>query len=257
MRILTLLLLATGVLLIAGAVVFLIRSRRPAGDPPSTALPRFVHIGALIGAAVSAAIGLVTLLTIALGAPVTMTIPVRGFLPVISPELSDVSGPAATITGGPGFTEGSFTIEGLDPAARLWLAAGTLVHTAVIVTVLLLIARLARQASEPSPFARSTSTMLGRGGAVLAIGGLVWQICFAVAGVLASSQALFVTGFTIDDPSVLDRNEMLGLDPSGLPSPGGELTIDFWPVGIGLVLIVLAVLLRHGERLQRDTAGLV
>lgn len=257
MSALVFLLIATGIALVAGAIAYVVRARRPAGSAPSTVLPRVVSVGALIGAAGSAAIGLIALITIAVGAPITMTVPVRSFLPMISPELRDVVGPEATITGGPGFTEGQFTIEGLDPAARIWLAAGTLINTAVIVTIMLLIARLARQATEPQPFARSTSTLLGRSGAVLAVGGILWQICFAVAGLLAANQALFVTGFTTDDTAVLDRNEALGLEPSGLPSGGGDITIDFWPVGIGLVLIVLAVLMRHAERLQHDTKGLV
>ncbi len=257
MSILLLLLVTVGVLLILGAIALVLRVSAPGGIASSGALPRIVRVGALIGAIGTAVIGAVALGTIAVGGAITMTVPVRGFLPMISPELSDVSGPAASIVGGPGFTEGTFTIEGLDPAARIWLAAGTLVNTAVIVTILLLIARLARQAGEDAPFARSTSTLLGRGGAVLAIGGMIWQICFAVAGLLASNQALFVTGYAIDDPTVLDRNEQLGLDPSGLPSAGGDITIDFWPVGIGLVLIVLAVLMRHAERLQHDTKGLV
>ena len=216
-----------------------------------------MRVGALIGAVATAVIGVISLTTLAIGGPATVTVPVRGFLPMIAPELRDVMGPEATITGGPGFTQGTFTIEGLDAAARLWLAGGTLLHTAVIVTLLLLIARLARQAGEAAPFARATSTLLARGGVVLAIGGLAWQICFAVGGLLASHQALFVTGFTTDDTEVLQRNELLGLDQTGLPSTGGDITIDFWPVGIGLVLVVLAVLLRHGERLQHDTKGLI
>lgn len=250
----TLIVAALLLIAIVAVIVVALRARRGGG---SGAVPRLVRIGALIGAVVTGLIGLVAVVTVVSGGPVTMTVPVQGFLPMLSPGISDVDGPSATITGGPGFTEGDFAIEGLDPAARAWLVAGTLVHTAVIVTILLLIARLAGQAQDETPFARSTSTLLGRGGALLAIGGIVWQICFAIAGLLASHQALFVQGFAIDDAGVLDRNERLGLEPSGLPSPGGEITIDFWPVGVGLVLVVLAVLLRQAERLQRDTAGLV
>ena len=249
--------IGAALVLLVGAIAYTARVSRPGGRAPSSTVPRLVRIGALIGAVVTVVLGLVTLVTLAIGGPVTVTMPVRGFLPMISPELREVSGPEATITGGPGFTEGTFTVEGLDLAARLWLAGGTLVNTVVTVTILLLITRLARQALEAAPFAQSTSALLVRGGAVLAIGGLVWQLCFAVGGLLASNQALFVTGFSTDDPDVLERNELLGLDPSGLPSAGGDITIDFWPVGIGLVLIVLGALLRHGERLQRDTEGLV
>ena len=256
MGLLLLLVITVIVLLAIGTLTYTARMGTP-GGAPSRAVPRLVQLGALIGAVVTAVIGLIALVTIAAAGPITMTMPVQGFLPMIAPELREVSGPDATIIGGSGFTEGNFTIEGLDPAARLWLAAGTLVNTADIVTILLLIARLARQASEEAPFARSTSALLARGGAVLAIGGLIWQICFAVAGLLASNQALFVSGYAVDDEAVLIRNELLGLDPSGLPSPGGDVTIDLWPIGIGLVLIVLAVLMRHAERLQRDTAGLV
>lgn len=248
--------LAASVLLVVVAITYVNRAPS-AGTARSGAIPGFVNVGALVGALVTAIIGLIALGTIAVGGAITMTVPVQGFLPKISPELTDVTGPAATITGGSGFTQGAFTIEGLDPAARVWLAAGTLVQTAVIVTILLLIARLARQATEEAPFARSTSLLLSRGGGVLAIGGIVWQICFGVAGLLASNQALFVAGFATEDPAVPQRNELLGLDPSGLPMAGGEITIDFWPIGLGLVLITLAVLIRHAERLHSDTKGLV
>ena len=53
--------------------------------------------------------------------------------------------------------------------------------------------------------------------------------------------------------------EDLGLeDPSVLlPQPRLALTIEFWPIFTGMALAAVAAAFRHGERLQRDTAGLV
>ena len=64
-------------------------------------------------------------------------------------------------------------VSGLDAAARAWLAVGHAVTGTLIVTILVLIARLAQQAMQEEPFTQSISHLMARAGAVLAIGTVV------------------------------------------------------------------------------------
>ena len=43
----------------------------------------------------------------------------------------------------------------------------------------------------------------------------------------------------------------------GVDNIAPSWSLDLWPIGVGIVLIVVAGLIRSGERLQRDTKGLV
>lgn len=182
--------------------------------------------------------------------------PVRPFMPSVSPGVFDLQGPSADIVGGPGFRTGDFDVEGLDAVARAWLAAGHLANGIAVVLVLMLVASLAGRAMRSEPFARPLSGLLARTGVVLGVGGVVWQVCFIVAGNLAAAQLFGVRGFAMDE-DLADRNTDLGLDASGLPAPSVEGTLEFWPIGVGLALVALAILFRSGERLQRETRGLV
>ncbi|MGY6497524.1 MAG: hypothetical protein ACXIUP_04785 [Microcella sp.] len=244
---------------LVGLVLYLLGTRRrtAAGDP--SRIPGVVAVIALISAAVTAITTVTGAIAAAVGEQVTLTVPVRPFTLEPLPQIISIDGPTAEAIGGPGFTEGTFVVEGLDVTARLWLVSGMLVNGIVLVLLLMAVFVVARRARLSDPFSQPLSPVLGTTGTLLGVGSVIWQICFLVAGNLAAAQLFGVRGLTAVglDEGQRERLRAQGLDSSGFPMPGSEGTIEFWPIGVGLALIALAAVFRSGERLQRDTEGLV
>jgi len=229
-----LVMLAFVVLLIAG-----IGSQRTPSAPGRPLLPRLVAGGAIVGIVLSAVGGILALIVAFAGDRVTLTVPVTSTVELTPDELRD-SG-ARVVGGATSQADTVLTVTGLDVTTRAFVAVEQLITAAVIITVLLMIVRLARQSIAPEPFTPRLSRSLTVGGATLAIGMTAAQ----VAGLLAATRAheqLFA-------PSAGAVEGAVYVPPTW--------SFDLWPVGVGLVVIVVAGLLRSGERLQRDTQGLV
>lgn len=254
-RVLTLLF----VVAIMALSIYLLAPRRRRASGERSRVPGVVAVFALISAAVTTVTTIVTAVIATFGEQVTMTVPVQPFTLEPLPQITSLDGPTARALPSPGFTEGTFVIEGLDLATRLWLVAGTLVNGAVFVLLLMAVFVMARRARLSDPFSQPLSPVLGSTGALLGIGSVIWQVCFVVAGNLAAAQVFGFSGLTAMglDERELDRLRDIGLSEAGLPQPGSVGTIEFWPIGVGLALIALAAVFRSGERLQRDTEGLV
>ena len=104
---------------------------------------------------------------------------------------------------------------------------------------LLLIAGVSRRA--PGREAHPLLPRLVAGGATLAVGATLAQALGNGAGARAHEQLFFLRPGSID----------------GVDNIAPSWSLDLWPIGVGIVLIVVAGLIRSGERLQRDTKGLV
>ena len=222
------------VLLIAG-----IGSQRTPGTPGRPLLPRVVAGGAVVGIVLSAVGGILAVVVAFASDRVTLTVPVTSTIELTPDELRDSA--ARVVGGATSQTDTVLTATGLDVTTRAFVAVEQLITTAVIVTVLVVIARLARRSIAPEPFAPRLSRSLVVGGATLAIGMTAAQVASLVAATRAHEQ-LFATS-----PGALD--DAVYVPPTW--------TFELWPIGVGLVVIVLAGLIRSGERLQRDTKGLV
>ncbi|WAB84288.1 hypothetical protein OVN20_01550 [Microcella daejeonensis] len=252
-------LVAGAIIVIAAVLVAVALRRRARADdaPPSVGPLRFAF-GTTVVLTLFAVVGtLGSVIEAVFGERVTVTVPVQRFQPLLDAGIASIDGiDAEAALGSPGFTEGVFLVSGLDAAARAWLAVGHLATGALVVTILVLIARLAQQAMQEEPFTQPISHLMARAGAVLAIGTVIGQISLGIGGSLASSQLFDSTGWTgVEiDTSAYER---LGLSASGLPESTFAFEVEFWPIGVGLALIVVAGIMRRGERLQRDTAGLV
>jgi hypothetical protein len=241
--------IAFAVLLVGAVVAAALRSRRNGGDPAT--LLRFTR-GAGVAYAMLAVVGTLIAVIQALSQDsVPVTIPVRQFWPEVLPGIEILDGPTATITSG-GFERAEVEIAGLDTTARVLLAAGHLVQGATITLIAIVIVILCTRVLDGSPFRPMLSRAMTVAAAAVAIGGSVWQVCFQIAGSVASSQALTVSAWATDTAVAGDP----GTDV-GWPQPAIGLTFEFWPLLAGLVLAVLAVAFRHGERLQHDMEGLV
>lgn len=238
-------------------VVAFVRHRTRAADAPPSVGPLRFAFGATIVLTLLAVVGtLISVIEAVLGERVTVTVPVQRFQPLADPAVTEIGVSAEAALGSPGFTEGVFLVSGLDGAARAWLAVGHAVSGALVIVILVLIARLIRQAMEPEPFREPISSLMARSGAVLAIGTVIGQIALGVGGSLASAQ-LFQPTSWVAEGTVSSTYERSGLSSIGLPESTFAFDVEFWPIGVGLALIVVAGIMRRGERLQRDTAGLV
>ncbi|WP_405215991.1 hypothetical protein [Agrococcus sp. Ld7] len=240
--------IAIGLLSIAGIAAL---TRRGADERRDAAALPVIMIGATAYAAL-AAIGTLwsTIATLA-ASQVQVALPVRTFWPSPLPGVTDISGPTASVVSG-GFSVAAVEVTGLDLTARAFLAGGIIVQGATLVVIGIVVALLCRRLLTDAPFAASLTRSLRLAAGTLALGGIVWQALTAIGSTLAANQVLRIDSwaFTGDVPAG-------GVADTGLPEPSLAFTIEFWPILIALALVAVAAAFRTGERMQRETAGLV
>lgn len=238
--------LALAVLLTA--IIVLVR--KGSGQRDDTATLTAVRVGSLVYGVVvvvATAVAVVGQLT---SDVVEVALPTETYWPWVPEgvELHRVEG--AAIVGG-GFTEALVSLEGLSTGARALLALGALAQGLTQLAVTAAVYLLAKRLLAGEPFQPVLSRLVMVAAAALVVGGLLWQVCFDVAGSMAAREALAIEGWGypdalgIEDPTVLQ------------PQPALRVTIDFWPIFIGMALAAVAAAFRRGERLQQDTMGLV
>lgn len=223
------------VMLIAGAG----RSKHDSEERPL--LPRIVAAGAMVGIVLVAA----STIVIAVGAIVSDTVTLN--VPLIAmfelPNADQHTGSTTIMSGTTADITTTVTVSGASASARTWLIGAHIVNAGVAITVLAVIAQFARQTAQPQPFTTSLRRALVTAGAALAVGLTASQILFGIAGSLVRGDI-----YAIHPPEGVDATTTFAL-------VGLELSL--LPVGVGLTVIVAASLIRSGERLQRDTEGLV
>jgi hypothetical protein len=133
------------------------------------------------------------------------------------------------------FPSATVVVSGLPGAIRAAVIVAAVATTLTEVTLCLTIALLAWRMLRRRPFRRSLSLSVSLAGLILVIGGLLSQGATAIAG---SATALQLNG-------------------------GGE---GRWPIAgrfdptwivFGIVLVLVGLAFEYGERLQRETDGLV
>jgi hypothetical protein len=240
-----LLLLAVGVML-----VVILRVRTDGG--PGTGVVRTTRVLAVLYVAVSGVTTIIAVARTLLDESVSVLLSVETFWPTL-PAGVQVDGLRAEVTSG-GFSEALVDVAGLDAPTRMWLAASTLVQgaTAVIIGVVIIV--LCSSLLRQDPFRAALPRAINISAIAIMVGGFAWQICGSVGTSLASNLVLWSTSGSIQDTSITydDYYEIIGL-----PKEGVSFTLDFWPIGIGLVLFALAAAFRYGMKLQRDTDGLI
>ncbi|MBC7589994.1 MAG: hypothetical protein H7226_02975 [Salinibacterium sp.] len=144
-------------------------------------------------------------------------------------------GSASIVSGG--YDSASVVVSGLDSGtvalATIARVAGVLTQAAIAASVALLAWRLLRGRA----FRRSLSLIVAISGAMLLIGGLL----SGGLGLLAA----WMTADQLNGSSTVD---------GFWPIIG---TVDGTPLGIGVCLLLVGLAFEYGERLQRDTEGLV
>lgn len=130
-----------------------------------------------------------------------------------------------------------------DLGTQILQALGSIVTAippiAIGVFVVLLCERIIRRA----PFAAYLVRLSWTGAGIFFVAGFAGQLLSGLAGSRLAEIAFQL--MRAEDPTI------------GLPTPAWTANLEFWPLWGALALGVLAVLIRHGSRLQKDTEGLV
>ncbi|MEO6942184.1 MAG: hypothetical protein ABI238_05510 [Terrimesophilobacter sp.] len=255
--------LLIAVIIVLGVIITLMVIRqRSKGKTPETRPTLLLIIArflALLYAGLMIIGTVVNFIVMLVNDTVSVSLPVRQFWPETYPWITLDPAPAASVVGG-GFTTADVMVKGLGMDARLILAAGGVVQGVTLIVIASVIALLCHRLLGGTPFrpllARSTTWAA----AAIAIGGIAWQILYAIGGSIASRQVLQLSGWG----STLPSNDMSDyvdshFDPfaTGLPEPSFSFNVNFLPLLLGLALAAVAIAFRYSERLQKDTEGLV
>jgi hypothetical protein len=249
------------VLVIATIVTVVVLRKRAAASgrverPLELVVGRFV---AIVYAAVALIGTVVTVIVTLLNDSIAVSLPVREFWPEKYPWITMTPTPAASVISG-GFTHADVSVLGLGTDARLLLAGGHAVQGVTVVLIAVVFALLCHRLLSGSPFRPVLARSVMVTAVAITAGGFAWQVLFGLGGMAASAQILGRTGWESKVPSteIADYLDSV-LDPfaNGLPDPWVSVSVDFWPLFLGLALATVATAFRYSERLQRDTEGLV
>ncbi|MHA6693381.1 hypothetical protein [Homoserinimonas sp. A520] len=149
-----------------------------------------------------------------------------------APVPTDLDGEATIVSGS--FTDASLTVSGLSTFARVMLSIGVAVGLVASLAVSLAIAYFCWSLLRARPFRRSLTVAAIIAGTALSVGGLLGQAAIGFGTMQAA----------------------LDVDPAGAVFEAG-----FWfdpaPLLGGFAILALGIAFQLGERLQRDTEGLV
>ena len=244
------------VILVLGTVaMILFAGRRGVKDPGAVAghgMVRTTRRIAWIFVAVSAIAGLAEIIRTIWQDVVTVKLPVQQFWPTL-PDNVTMETPLAPVEYG-GFTWAMVGVSGLELDARLMLAGAVLSQVALAVVVGLTVVRLCSSLLCGTLFAPQLVRTMQQLAGVTLLAGIAWQVFQTIGGSIASEQVLGAAGWRLSSETITytDIQSIIGL-----PSVSYAWEFNFWPVGAALALIVLAELFRQGNKVQKDTAGLV
>ena len=239
------------VMMVVGAIIGLFKAG-------SNALVRVVEVACLItiaAAALGAVIGLGRSL---LTNTTTFEVPLTVHVPDVRIPGLVIVKPSAVIVSG-GADRATITVTGLSWLSRILLASGSLVQVAVTIIIALVIFRLARNVRAGKPF-DGLSRSLIQCAMVLFVGALLWSVIGGIGSYAAGREALEIHGWGADAGTVAAQllgDSTIDLSYFGWPAPALFITLPFWPLGIASALALLGAAFRTGERLQKDTEGLI
>lgn len=191
-------------------------------------------LGFIAGAAVAIGVVEAVLLTMRVGSLASDASTTVTGLPLADVAADEFTGASGLVSAAQ-FESLSLTIESLPSTARGYLIAATVVTSLLAIGICAVVAWLCVRVFVGRPFVRS---------ATWGIGAVAILVIFAA-----------LAGPTLTGVAHAEIVEHLGLDGTGLPAFG--VAIDFAPIGWGLALAVVAGAFELGQRMQRDTEGLV
>ncbi|MFF5624166.1 hypothetical protein ACFY5A_02305 [Microbacterium sp. NPDC012755] len=251
----TLVALAVAAAVIAVIGVFLWQLGRGAlGDGAQTF--RIVFRGAWAAAAVIVLVAVITMIVDLASPAITMTVPLQNVWPRPLPGVS-ITPPAAQVQAA-GITLADLTVTGVSWPARIIWTIGQGLSILLPAAAAALIALAARHLLNGVPFSPVLTRTVRLAAFTVLIVGSVAPVLRGIAGSMTSYEALQIgsaswTGYP-DDWAPSDA----------LPQPTIHIPFEFWPLGVGIALLLVAAILQFGTRLgaekdllQKDTEGLV
>lgn len=186
------------------------------------------------------------------GTEVAVRLPVAEFWPALPGNVT-IDTPLATVESG-GFRWADVNVRGLDMEVRLMLTGSILAQAAVAVGAGLAIIKLCTADKSHSLFVPQLVRGVQQLAGVVLLGGMLWQACEIFGGSMAAEQVLGATAWGQAGETMVwtDIHNIVGL-----PSVGYAWEFNLWPIGVALVLMVLAELFRQGNKVQKDVAGLI
>lgn len=159
---------------------------------------------------------------------------------VVVPRMALEQDAAESIAAAPGVVDAAFdsvtiTAEGLSASPRALLAGADALGSIGVIGLCVVVALICVRLFIGRPFSAAVTWGIGTAAILVMAGGLLSQAVRAGAHTEITSE--------------------LGLTAVGLPS--FEMTIDLAPIGWGLALAVIAGAFEIGQRMQRETEGLV
>jgi len=188
---------------------------------------------ALLAAAVAIGAGAIR---IASAFAETVDITLQTSTPVTTTQLIQGVTPASPSVLSGQFDLATVSVWGPSTGARILIAAAALVGILATVVVALAIAYLCQRLRRGDPFVPALSRAMFVASLTLMVGGVIGQGLTVAAAWLVSDEL----------DSARSTHEFI---------PGGPA--DYTPIVAGIVLGVIAAAFRIGERMQRDTEGLV
>jgi len=249
--------IAPWVLLVAGIVVALLvlvlvaagAALRPAGA--ARLLPA-VKVGGMVVAVVAGLVALIGVATTLFSPQLFVTFPVRAYSVTLPEGVEFLDPPSATLLYG-GLDRFSGTVDGLGVGTRMLLASGALAHAAMVVLIAVLVSRLAGSLQRGDEFRAGAGKAATVSSIAVFLGGGLGSVLTQLGELAAGSEVLEVHAWSYTGPGVPNSLDQLGWPASASVT----LTFEWWPLLIAAALAAVAVAFRSGERLQRDTEGLV
>ncbi len=185
---------------------------------------------------------------------VTVEAPIEEFWPELPPgmEVDDGEVPGKLVAGS--MTSATLEVAGLATSTRVLLAAGELVSGLTIAAVVVLVALACRNIGRGTPFAPVLARACGVAAVAVALGSTISQLLTEIGTSRAAEAAL---GWTSASWSCSGKGCADFSPDQYVPASVWSLHFELWPLAVALVLGVVAVLLRSGAALQRETDGLV
>ncbi|MEV8145651.1 hypothetical protein [Specibacter sp. NPDC078709] len=196
--------------------------------------------------------GLTAMVSTVWGDSVTVKLPVQEFWPAL-PGTVTIDTPLATVESG-GFTWANVSVSGLTIATRLMLAGAVVAQSALAVGAGLVIIKLCTSVMNRTLFVPALVKGVQIIAGVVFMGGTIWQACQIFGGSMAAEQVLGANAWELSGETIAwtDIHNIVGM-----PSVAYFWEFNFWPIGVALVLMVLAELFRQGSKVQKDAAGLI
>ena len=229
-----------------------------------------VKVAAVLIGGAAAASSILTVKQFAFAKNVYLTIYARQFWPETPKWINHTSNATAQVTGG-GFTKADVFVDGLGAFARTMLALNSVAFATVVILACWQAYAIAREIQKGQEFKQHLSRRFAWSGIAIIVVGMLGQVAnllgtnYAAIDIFGSmsgfgwQQAADGTGAGLVPNPFVSAN---GMDISdhlvvGVVQSGPGVGLEFWPIAVGLVLLVLARVFKRGQELVAETEGLI